>query len=286
MMRKRLKKLFGLMISILIILSIIPIESYAVSDISNHWAKNVIESWVERGLAKGYPDGTFKPNNLISRAEFISLVNNAFGFTEEAEISFNDVHEAEWYVVPIKRAVAAGYISGYPDGTIKPEAPITRQEVAVIIAKIMKLNLNEEAAEIFKDKDKLNWSKGYVGAVVAAKYMVGYPDGNFNPLNNITRGEAIYALNNVIEGTQDVAEVQAVAKQDFLGITYIRVKWNQGIKPTVVKANGQELIYDSSDGEWKGTALDLHIGDDVEIVSVINGIEKKMVIKVKDILDN
>ena len=54
-----------------------------------------------------------------------------------------------------------------------------------------------------------------------------------------------------------------------------------------MKANGQDLTYDSNDGQWKGgTALDLHISDEVEIISIVDGVEKKMVITVKDILDN
>lgn len=269
-----------------LVMSVFSIPSHAASDIGGHWAEKVIGNWIEKGLAKGYPDGTFKPNNNISRAEFMSLVNNAFGYTQEIEINFSDVLGNKWYVPAIKKAVAAGYISGYTDGTMRPEAPITREEVAVILTRIMELDLDEEAAEAFNDKDMLKWSKAYVGAVAAAKYMVGYPDGNFNPLNNITRGEAIFALNNIILSKSDEDEVQALAKQDFLGITYIRVRWNQDIKPSVVKANGQDLTYDSNDGQWKGTALDLHIGDEVEIISIVDGVEKKMVITVKDILDN
>ena len=285
-MIKGIRKLLGIIMVIAIMMSIYPIGSYAASDIGDHWAKDVIENWMEKGLANGYPDGTFRPNNNISRAEFMSLVNNAFGYTQEIEINFSDVLEGEWYVTTIKRAVAAGYISGYTDGTMRPEAPITREEVAVILTRIMELDLDEEAAEAFNDKDMLKWSKAYVGAVTAAKYMVGYPDGNFNPLNNITRGEALFALNNVITVKSDVEEVQAMAKQDFLGITYIRVRWNNDVKPSEVKANGQDLTYDSSDGQWKGTALDLHIGDEVEILSIVNGIEEKILITVKDILDD
>lgn len=270
-----------------ITISIFPLAVYGnVSDISDHWAKDVITQWIEKSLAKGYTDGTFRPKNHISRAEFMNLVNNAFGYTEEKEINYSDVLESKWYINTIKRAAAAGYISGYTDGTMKPDNPITREEVAAIIARIMKLELNEKGTEGFKDKDKIKWSKGYVGAVATAKYMVGTPDGNFNPLNNITRGEAVYALNNIIMENDEVKGVQAVAKQDFFGITYIEVKWNRGVKPSAVKANGQDLTYDNKDGKWKGTSLELEIGDTVEIIVIENGVDVKENIIVKDILDN
>lgn len=287
MIRRETSKLLGIIMIISIIISIFPLSVYAsVNDISDYWGKEVIAQWIEKGLANGYPDGTFRPKNNISRAEFMNLVNSAFGYTEEKEIDYKDAIEGKWYISTIKRAKAAGYITGYNDGTMRPDNTITREEVAVIIARITNLNLYEKGVEGFTDTENIKWSKGYVGAVAAAKYMVGFPDGSFKPQNNITRGEAVYALNNIIIGKLEVKGVQALAKQDFLGITYIRVTWNQGIKPSAVKANGRDLAYDSSDGKWKGTALDWKIGDEVEILAIENGVEKKMVITIKDILDD
>lgn len=287
MIKRQTRKLLGIFMIISIIISTFPFASYAqVNDISDYWGKEAIGEWIEKGLASGYPDGTFRPKNDISRAEFMKLVNSAFGYTAEMEIDYDDVIEGKWYISTIKRAKAANYITGYDDGTMRPDNTITREEVAAIITRITNLSLNEKGIEEFKDKGNIHWSKGFVGAVASAKYMVGFPDGSFKPQNNITRGEAVYALNNIIMGKSELEEVQAIAKQDFLGITYIRITWNQAIKPTIVKANGEDLTYDASDGKWKGTALDLNIGDEVEIIAIVNGVEKKMVIIVKDILDN
>jgi hypothetical protein len=283
MMCKKLARLICIAMIATIFMSIVPLEVYAsVSDISGYWAEDVIAQWIEKGLANGYRDGTFRPKNDISRAEFMKLVNNAFEFTEEIEIDYKDVLEGKWYVSTIKKAKAAGYISGYKDGTMKPDNPITREEVAAIITRIMNLSPDEKGIESFKDKNEMRWSKGYIGAVATAKYMVGFPDGTFKPLNNITRGEAVYALNNII----GKKEVQVIAKQDFFGITYIRVLWDKGVKPSSVKANGKELNYDDTDKKWKGTSLDLEIGDEVEITVIQDGVETKMTVIVKDILDN
>ena len=280
------KKLFRFVcIAILatILINPIPSNAYAnISDIKDFWAEDVIWDWVNKGLANGYPDGTFKPNKSISRAEFMSLVNSAFEFTKEGTIDFKDVIEGKWYVSTIKRAKAAGYINGYDDGTMRPENPITREEVATIITKIINLEKYESGTEIFKDKDQMTWSRGYVGAVANEQYMVGFPDGTFRPINNITRGEALYALNNIL----GKAGVEIIAKQDFLGITYIHVVWNREINPSIITANGEELSYDKIDKKWKGTSLNLNIGDTVEIISIENGIEHKMSVVVKDLLDN
>lgn len=69
------------------------------SDIKGHWAEKQINDWVNKDLAKGYPGGTFKPDNSITRAEFITLVNRAFGFTEKAQVSFSDVSSKDWFYV-------------------------------------------------------------------------------------------------------------------------------------------------------------------------------------------
>lgn len=287
MKNKQSIKLLLVILVISISLSIFPlIANASVSDISGYWGEQVIKEWINEGLASGYPDGTFRPNNDISRVEFMKLVNSTFGYREEQEINYTDVIKDKWYISTLKIAKAAGYISGYTDGTMKPDSPITREEVATIIAKTMNLSVNEIGIEEFKDKENIEWSKGYVGAVVIAKYMIGFPDGKFKPQANITRGEAIYALNNILIDKNYVEGVHGKAKQDFLGITYIHVIWNQGVKPSSIKANGQDLKYDIKDGKWKGTSLSMKIGDKVEILAIENGVEAKETIFVKNMTDN
>ncbi|HSH35840.1 S-layer homology domain-containing protein, partial [Schnuerera sp.] len=195
------------------------------------------------------------------------------------------VVEGQWFYDTVQKASANGYITGYEDNTIRPNNPITREEVATIIARIMNLKLNDEGIEDFIDKDKINWSSGYVGAVVIKEYMVGFPDGFFKPQKNITRGEAVYALNNIV-CIKEIHDVEAIVKQDFLGITYIHVISNSEGKPSEVKANGQNLTYDKKDGKWKGTTLDLEIGDTVKISIIKDGEEETLTVKVKDMTDS
>src|SRR5665648_788507 len=195
------KKGIAILAIFCMLFTLMPVNAFALgaSDISGHWAEATIQSWVDNGLIKGYPDGTFKPDNNITRAEFISLVNRAFGYTETAPISFTDVDQNAWYVSAIAVAVNAGYISGYPDGTMRPDNPISREEAATIIMKINKLEANPSAANTFTDAASLTWSKGAVGAVFAADLMIGYPDGSFGPQKLIKRGEATVALDRAMK---------------------------------------------------------------------------------------
>jgi hypothetical protein len=176
------------------------ISSSSFTDISGHWAQNQLNQWIDTGLAKGYEDHTFKPNGNISRAEFITLVNRYFGFTEKGSVHFTDVKAEDWFADEVAKGVKSGYMSGYEDGTIRPNNPISRQEAAGIIARIAHLpsaDISGVVSRFGDGQDFPNWSKGSIAAVVEKGYMSGYPDGTYQPTREITRAEAIVTLNRV-----------------------------------------------------------------------------------------
>lgn len=182
-----------LMITIIIVFIMFNIV-YASSDILEHWGRDVIQDWLDKGLISGYPDGSFKPDNEITRAEFITLINKIFGYTETTTIDYSDVNIGDWYYESIAVAKAAGYIDGYPDGTMRPNNLISREEVATIIMKVYKLIPNEAAADVLTDAKTFTWSKGAIGAVLNADIMTGYPDGSFGSQIYMKRGESTVSL--------------------------------------------------------------------------------------------
>ena len=187
----------------------------ASSDIKGHWAESTITSWQDKALISGYTDGTFKPDNSITRAEFASMVNKALGLTEKGEVPFSDVQSGSWYYDAISIAVKAGYCSGYEDGTFKPDATITRAEAAVMIALAKGLTQNTAAASGFADTANIPaWAKGYVGAVVSAGYMSGRPDGTFDATNTITRAEAVSSLDRAMGNTATTDKDIVVTEDD------------------------------------------------------------------------
>jgi hypothetical protein len=177
-----------------------PVMAKKLTDIDGHWAEQWIQSAIDKELVEGYPDGTFRPNDSITRAEFVTLANSKFDFVEKSEVEFPDVETKAWYADEIAVAAAAGYITGFEDGSMRPKEPISRQEVAVILTSILDLKENEEAAETFEDTIP-KWSKGSVGAVASNELMVGFPSGNFEPKKAITRAESIVTLENVLTET-------------------------------------------------------------------------------------
>lgn len=200
-MRSKSKILLIVGLTLCLMFSMVGMSLADLSDLQGHWAADQINSWVDKGLASGYQDGTFKPDNNITRAEFITLVNRAYKFTATIGTNYSDVASNAWYAPEIARAKAAGYISGYEDGTIRPDQPISRQETAAIIARICKLDASASLAAVNKFKDAAEipgWSQGPIGAVVAQGYMNGYPDQTYRPEKLITRAEAIVTLDNTI----------------------------------------------------------------------------------------
>lgn len=197
---KNFKKRIAILSILCMVISLMPAGSFGLetSDISEHWAKENIQNWIEGGLVNGYKDGTFRPDSNISRAEFMTLVNKAYNYSNEAEIGFLDVKISDWYFSAVAKAKAAGYISGYPDNKIRPEFPITRAEAAAIIMRINKVEGNLVEASKFKDALKFGWGAEAIGSVYKHKIMNGYLDGSFMAQSFIKRGETIVALDKAI----------------------------------------------------------------------------------------
>lgn len=167
-------------------------------DYQGHWAENVVQKWMDWGLIKGYPNGDFKPEELITRAEFVKMVNNIFGFKEIAEITFEDVNKDSWYYGEIQKAVKAGYIIGVSYTQFAPDAYITREQSAVIISRLLNLKGNTQNADKFTDNKQISaWAREYVGAAAELKLIKGYEDKTFKPQNNINRAEATVLLDRV-----------------------------------------------------------------------------------------
>ncbi len=188
------------------------------SDISGHWAKGTITQWTSKGYISGYPDGTFKPDNSITRAEFVVLVNKAMGYTKKGNAYFRDVNTNYWGYDEIQKGVSAGYVKGDPDGSFRPNDSVTRQEAAVMISKILDLETNFTSAAAYNDYRYIpSWSVGYVGAVSNAKIMAGYPDGSFKADRVLSRAEAVIALDKVLnyDGKSDNKDDDKETKEDY-----------------------------------------------------------------------
>lgn len=173
-------------------------SAISVSDVKGHWAERQFDSWIQKGLIQGYGNGTYKPNQEITRAELITMINRVFNFTDVRDISFSDVNAEDSFYPEIKKAVAAGYLKGYENGTVRPKNPITRQEAAVMLAQVFELSPNPEGGSQLQDLAALPaWSRAAVLTLVHEGYVKGYDDQTFKANNRITRAEALAMVSNI-----------------------------------------------------------------------------------------
>ncbi|MBR5479337.1 MAG: S-layer homology domain-containing protein [Clostridia bacterium] len=170
-------------------------SAFAVTDIGGHWAEDYISGWIEMGNISGYPDGTFRPNNSITRAEFAALLNRIMvDIPESAEyqdVTFADVAEDAWFYGDVYRLATFSIISKADN--FYPNRNITREEAMVMIYRAFGYTPEDEKA--FADSDKISpWAKDAVSALVALNIVSGYPDGTIRPKVNLTRAETVKML--------------------------------------------------------------------------------------------
>lgn len=185
-------------------------ENTVPLDTKGHWAAGVLDKWAGNGWLKGTAEGKMLPNQTITRAEVAALVNASFGFVEKSDATFKDVSAEAWYANAVSIAAKASYLQGSTDGHFRPDAAITRQEMAVIIARLLRLDAVEPPAQYKDAASAPGWSKGAIGAVMKAGLMVGQTTESFGLLKLATRAETVVILDRAL-GRRTVQPVETPA---------------------------------------------------------------------------
>lgn len=172
-------------------------QDQTLRDIRGHWAEESIKQLVELGAIGGYPDGTFKPNNRITRAEFATILVKAFVLQPQPGKVFADT-AGHWARDTIATAAHYGIVNGYDADTFGPNDNITREQMAVMV--INAAELTPETAELsFVDNNSVSgWAREAVATAVKNGIINGYPDNTFQPLGNATRAEAVTVVVNAL----------------------------------------------------------------------------------------
>ncbi|MCL2352964.1 MAG: S-layer homology domain-containing protein, partial [Firmicutes bacterium] len=125
----------------------------------DQWYSEAVGYLAAKGIVVGYPDGTFKGANLITRAEFATMVSKFEVYDDTGDMPFSDVHNEHWAANSIKNAYNKGWISGYPDGTFMPDKNITRAETVTIVNKLLgwTADISREYAVTFIDLADTDW---------------------------------------------------------------------------------------------------------------------------------
>ena len=160
---------------------------------------------------QGYPDGTVRPENSITRAEVAAifyrlLTDEARAYLESSDSGFSDVQPGDWYHTAVATMVQAGVITGYGDGTFRPNAPITRGEFAAIATRFLSDPYSLDAP--FYDTEG-HWAEVYINRAYELGWISGYTGGAFRPDKSITRAEVSAIVNRMLEREADPAYLTA-----------------------------------------------------------------------------
>ena len=178
----------------------ITVSAADFSDVNGHWAEAGINKWSDRGVLSGYGDGTFKPDNNITRAELAKVIVSVKGVNDIVENVFSDVNEGEWYYEPVSKAAAAGYVTGDADGAFRPNDYITREEAAAVLARAYNISGSGSIGEFSDAMSVSDWAVAYVSGLLEGGVITGYEDGTFRPKDNITRAEVVVMLDRLEGG--------------------------------------------------------------------------------------
>ncbi|KFN08930.1 immunoglobulin-like domain-containing protein [Paenibacillus macerans] len=169
------------------------------SDAREHWADGALRALAVRGWMQGYEDGTIRPDRPVTRAEFVSVLAKALGKNtdEGGSAAFADL-EGHWAASAVQDAYAQGWINGVSSESFAPDAPLTREQAIVILAKALGASSpdsNQNLLNRFNDRDQITaWATSALQQAAASGWIVGYPDGTLKPSGTLSRGETAELL--------------------------------------------------------------------------------------------
>ncbi len=165
------------------------------SDLGSHWATAFIQGLVTRGLILGFPDGTFKPEVGITRAEYAAIIAKSFDLPRQRGTStgtFTDVPANFWAASAIRVAAGMGFISGFPDGTFRPQQNLTRVQALVSLVSGLGLSGgNANLLTFYTDRAQIpSYATDAIATATQRRLVANYPQPNqLDPMRNITRAE-------------------------------------------------------------------------------------------------
>mgnify|MGYP004516450989 CR=1 FL=1 len=242
-----MKKFKRVLAALLVMIMVLQPAAFAASvadflDFPFGWSKDAMTAAVENGLYIGNESKLIQPDKALTRAELAAFITRAFGATRTADLSkITDVNADDWFYEPVAKAYQMGAITGTSDTTFDPNSYITREQVFLVLARVLCISgTNEQALDRFTDADKISsWAKNGIIGMAEKSYVNGYPDGSFRPQDNITRAELAQVFHNIFKLYIDAPGYYSQVPES--GSVMIRVP---GVHLENVTVNGDVVIAD------------------------------------------
>ena len=174
----------------------------ASSDIDGHWAQQQILTFAENGYIAGDGTGNYLPNQIMTRAQFAAVINRVMGYTKESPsiANYTDVEDSAWYRSDLAKALSAGYMSGTSATTMSPNQPVTREQAAVMIVRLLEENTSVDLSVLDDFTDRGDISA--LAKLISDGYLYG-ADGKLMPQKSMTRAEGIALLSRSMDALKD-----------------------------------------------------------------------------------
>ena len=185
------------------------------SDVSsNYWARDFIVELARRDVIAGFPDGTFRPNDPVTRAQFAAMVRKAFNKANiRNPVNFSDVASNYWAYNAIREAYAMGFLSGYPGNVFRPGQNIPREQVLVSLANGLNYSTSNVASslQLYNDASSIsNYARNSIAAATEKSIVVNYPTvSSLNPTRNATRAEVAAFIYQALVSAGQVAAINS-----------------------------------------------------------------------------
>ncbi|WP_204787480.1 S-layer homology domain-containing protein [Paenibacillus oryzisoli] len=178
--------------------------SRTFADLSGHWSERHIEVMAGRLLVNGDSEGRFRPDDAITRAEFAKLLTDAFALPEkDVRTTFSDVDPSAWYSASFRKAVSFGLMEGYDGGLFRPDAFVTREELAVMLDRAIhltgyKYDSPPQSIQLLEGEQLNDWSKAAIEGMVGLGIITGDQEHRIRPSQPATRAEAAVMLKRML----------------------------------------------------------------------------------------
>ncbi len=197
------KQLFSYLLLLSAVLLVSPVAQGMPSDVKGHWAQGSVNNLIEQGILNGYPDGTFRPDQSITRAELAKTLAVAYGFKASGRQDRFPDTQGHWAQDYITALAQQEIITGYPDGYFKPEAPVTRAEIVTMLTRLLKVGTEEEQyimefVPSFPDLEEEHWAFYPVELAARLKILPGYFQPDFHPDRLASRADTAWMLDQLL----------------------------------------------------------------------------------------
>lgn len=292
------RKILSLILVFAMTVSLLTVGTGAVEptygDTAGHWAESSIERWSAYGIIQG-SNGLFDPNGQLTCAQLATILAKLLKLPAAKDAGFTDNTADAWYYDAINRCAAAGILNGNGDGTVTPEAPITRERAMVMLARALGIEpIRKPDLAKYTDAAQVSaYAQGYLAAMIKAGIVGGVGDNRLAPQDNITRASTVTILDRAIDTYAD--EAGATVKADGKGIVLVvadDVTVTGSVDKLLVPANGIEVTVKGSknidditvSGDNSKVILDNASADNVTLDGEKSAVETKNGAKIDNVI--